>query len=84
MAELDVTRLGLEIPEPLPRDAQIVEAMLIMKVAHLTDNETSLEIARTPGLDWIAERGLLDSAKFQLDNPGGLYDIDEDDSDEVE
>lgn len=73
-AVLDPLGLLLE----LEADQQVIEVLIIAKVAgYGDDTRTALLYETSPGLDWIAQRGLLSAATHLLDTQG-LEDQDGD------
>lgn len=68
MSEVDLNSLGVEFEGDWDPGDQIIEAVLIAKVAKLDSGGTSLLLGNTPGIDWIAQRGLISAAQHVLDS----------------
>jgi hypothetical protein len=59
---------------------QLTECVVVGKVTDFADGDTgpALVIATSEGLDWVAQRGLLSTGLYVLDNAGCTCDRDAD------
>lgn len=63
---MDWNALGLTFDTDIYDTEVITDAVVVAKASD-ADGTTSLLIGRTPGLDWITQRGLMSAASYVLD-----------------
>lgn len=58
--------MGVEID--LEENQQLTEVLVIAKGVDFNTGDTALVIGTSAGLDWVAQRGLLNTAQFVMDH----------------
>lgn len=59
---------SLGVTMDLGEDQQLVEVVVLGKVAHFDTGGTSVVLGNSEGLDWISQRGIVSAAQHVLDS----------------